>query len=550
MDDSKLRGDADDALGRAFDNSFTRRRLLKSTAGAVAAFSVPSFFAAPSALGASTADTLTWGFASIGSLDSPAKAFDPGSQAASVLALDPLLTYDKNLHLVGAVAKAWRETNPVTYVYTLRPGAKFWDGSPVTAEDAAFSISRHLDPALQSGLASYLSAVKSITVTGPGEVTVKLKAPDPIWRYVPSYTPVIPKAFATRLGKSFGAPGGADTLMGTGPYKLVDFKADDSVTYIRNESYWGKKPIFKNVQLKIIPDSQTLQLAVRSGSLDGTFDVPPSQAKIWKRIGGVKLTTSPGLRSTFFSFDLATKPWSDIHVRRAIAYSLDRQGLVRSLLGGLGEPATSLVPRAQWSGLATPAQAARIYAGLRKYPFDLAKAKQELAKSAFPHGFSASVLYRDSRPDYGQIALSLSQNLKQIGVKLKVTQEPVSQEIAEVTGHKKLGFRVLSFGADYLDPVNYPSFMFKSTDAHPNAFNLANWKNKNIDKLLADQSKIASPGKRASVIAKIMRIAAEEIPYLPVWWEGAVMALESKYGYANFNAFYFRQNWAANISAR
>lgn len=529
----------------------TRRQALKQLTAAGVLLSSPAALAScggSSAPPKANVDQLNWALTVVRTLDSPRASFDADSQTASTLALEPLLTYDDNLKLVGALAQSWKAADRLTYVYQLRPGVKFWDGSPVTPEDVAFSVSRHLDPKLGSSLNSYMGAVKSVTVTGKSEITVKLGHPDPFWKYIPTFTVVVPKQLAQRAGKDFGAPGPHLAIMGTGPYKPTAFSADDKVTYVRNDAYWGAKPTFKRIAISIIPDPNTRQLAMRSGSIDGTLNISPATANSWKRISGISVNSAPGLAVSFFSFDLSQKPWDDIHVRRAVAHAVDRQGLVKSLLHGLAEPASSIVPRQMWFGLVPPARVASIYQGLPSYAFDLAMAKRELSQSSVPGGFSASVSVRTSRPDLVQAAVSLSNNLKTLGIDLKVNSQPLDQEIAEVTAHKDLGFRLAAFGPDYPDPGDYPAFMFPSADARPNAFNLANWKNKQVDSLLNAQAQAAEdPEKRAQAIAEIMKLAAVELPYLPLWWEDTVMAIQHKLSYEKLNALYPRQDWIQHV---
>src|SRR5438477_407823 len=105
---------------------------------------------------------------------------------------------------------------------------------------------------------------------------------------------------------------------------------------------------------------------MRAGQIDGTF-LPPQRLTEWQKLGNATVQQSRGAALMFLSFDISTPPWDDVHVRRAAAYALDKAGLVRSLLGGAGEVATSIVPPAQWGSIVSPSALRKIYASLPRY---------------------------------------------------------------------------------------------------------------------------------------------------------------------------------------
>lgn len=493
-------------------------------------------------------ESLTWIVTSLVHLDM-AKAGDPGSKAAQSLVNDSLLTLDDDLQMVGSLAESWEEIDPTTYVYKVRSGVKFSDGTDMTADDVVFSFVRHQDPELGSTYSPAFVDVVSVEATADDEVTVKLSRPAAFWQYVPSYAPIVSRAFVERLGSDFGTPG-TDTTLGTGPYVVTNFAGDESVTLTRNEDYWGAKPAVKELSLELISNPQTGQLAMRSGDADGMFFISVTEAGDWEQIQGLTVTSAPGLAPAYFAWDMNEAPWSDIHVRRAIAYALDRTGLVEGLLEGYAQPANSLVPRDQWEGLALPeGRVEEIYGSLMSYDFDLDKAREELAQSAFPDGFSATLKYGDAKPELGQAALNLRETLAEIGVDLTVEEVPLQQEIADVVGHTNIGFRILSFTPELLDPADYPSYMLPSEYARPNSFNISNYTNARVDELLQQQGVITDVEERASMLAEVMMIISEELPYLPLWWEDIAMPIRDEYTYSGLHPLFFKKGiWVANVA--
>jgi peptide/nickel transport system substrate-binding protein len=538
------------------EREMTRTELMRRAALAGAALSVPALLGNRDLVsGASAAPTqkviekLTFALsAPIRSLDFY-HSFD--STTATVLSngLEGLLRYGNDGRLIPCLAQSWSHPDSLTYVYKLRPGVKFWDGSPLTAADVVFSMSQHMLKKVGSELLSYYASVKSIKATGGNEVTIKLKTPDPFFQYVPAFQAgyIIQKKFAQAAGKKIGTPG--VLTMGTGPYKFTKFVSDEGVSLVRNDEYWGTKGAIKKVELKFITEDATRLLAMQSGEIDGGFGVPADQADQWQRINGVKVLFTPQERTAFFTFDTEAAPWSDIHVRRAFAHAIDKQGLVRAVLRGHGEVAITYPAPQQWGGLLPQRKVRKLYASLPKYPFDLDKAKQELARSSVPNGFSATVVYPDSRKPIGQASLNLSQNLKQIGITLNVREATTSDWLNGLYAHKDLGIQVLTFGADYPDPANFPSLILDSKYAVPNAFNLANYKNSTVDRLLAKQAASSKPAERANLIKQILTIASKDVPYLPVWWQDIGLAIKRKYVYVGFSTWYYTQPWLTHIRA-
>jgi peptide/nickel transport system substrate-binding protein len=535
-------------LDALLEAEVTRRHLLRKLGAGGLALSTPALLAAcrgssgpaprPKAASGPTVqvDHLTWLSAGGGatSLD-VARGGDP---LAASIATEPILVYDKNLKPVGHLAESWRAVDPVTYVYNIRKGVKYWDGSPLIPEDVAFAMRRNLDPKTQSQLTGLIPPVKGIEVTGPYEVTVRLKEPNITWQYLPVYILVAPKKLIEQQGKDFGAPGKA--IMGTGPYKVTSIRDGDAIEYVANDAYWGPKPPAKRLTVKVgVTDAQTALLAMRAGSADGTFGVNTTVLRQWKRIPGVNTVVTPGPRLMFASFDVEAKPWNDIHVRRAFAYALDRRGLVRALLQSAGRVEDSIVPRAVWGAVIPEDQINAIYAALPVYDFDLVKARQELAQSAYPNGLTATVWYYTA-PANENIALTWQENLKKIGVTLKLEVASDAIGASREDNHHDLGLHLNDgwAGGDYADPVDFALTLLPSSSAKPNAYNEANYKNPIVDGLIKQNLAITDVAKRAELMAQVMKIVATDLPYVPIWTRDAAVAISDKFVYEGLTPYH------------
>lgn len=540
--------------------ALTRRELLRRAGLGGAALTVPGLLAACGGSDETAAETtgtgttapepaateieeLTWATTAIRALDY-ARGFDVSTGVPLAISLESLLIYDEDLQLQPLLAESWSQPDPLTYVFTLRPNVQFWDGTPMTADDVVFSLERHLDPELASEMGFYFETVESIEATGDSEVTVRMKSPDPFFAYVQTFTTIIPRAFAEAQGDRLGAPGSPVTIMGTGPYEITAFRADDVIEMVRNENYWGEPPIAQRVNAKIFADPQTMQLAMRAGQIDGTFQVPLPQAAQWAEIDGAEAIYAQGLGMIALYFRMTEEPWSDIHVRKTFAHAIDREGIIRTVLGGRAELANAVVPPAQWGGLLPPEDVEALYDELPSYEFDLELAKEELAQSSVPDGFSATVEYPNILSEVGRALLNLQENLRELNIDLTVNEVTPPQWFANLE-ERKFAFGISAFGPDYADPANYPRIVFSpGSDS-----NRADYENADVTRLLEEQQTATDPADRGEAIAEILRTTTADLPYLNLWWPESAMAINQELSYEKFSPLWYNQVWIRQFSA-
>jgi peptide/nickel transport system substrate-binding protein len=477
-----------------------------------------------------------------------ATAFESNTQCVQVVGLEGLLTPSNSLGLQPLLATSYVYDEPaLKYVFQIRPGVKFWDGTPMTPEDVVFSLTRHIDPKVGSQIAGYFVNVAAYTQTGANQVTAHLSRPDPLVANALPFAPILSKAFVEKAGKALGSPGSTVNIMGTGPYKVTAFPNSTSATVERNDLYWGPAPVVQKCVFSCIPDDQTLLLAMQSGQASGCFAVPVQQSAQWQQISTISVSSAPGMAVSFLCFDVTESPWNDIHVRRCIAYAADRVGYVKAFLSGNGTPAVTMVPPQQWGSVLPQSQVLKLYAELPDYPYSLAMARKELAQSSVPHGFTTnSVLVPSNVPATVKTLESLSTTVKALGINMPVQQVTSNEWLANLYAHKG-GLVNFLATPDYADPADYINLCYPSQFAVKNEFNLANFKDPTVDKLLQDAGAATNDAQRASDIYQVLKISQEQLPYLGLWWENDVMAIQNKYVYENFNGLYYNENWLTHI---
>jgi peptide/nickel transport system substrate-binding protein len=497
--------------------------------------------------------SLTWGLgtSTIVGLDI-ATAFEGHSMYVQRCGLEGLLAATNTLGLGPLLATSWTYSPAeLKYVFQIRPGVKFWDGSTMTTDDVVFSLNRHIDPKVGSQIAAYFVNVAAFTKTGTNEMTINLKRPDPDVQNSLVFAPILSEAFVKKIGSALGSPGSGLRIMGTGPYELTSFPNSTSATINRFEGYWGTKPVVQKCSFTCIPDAQTLLLAAESNEIAGTFDVPVQNAASWAKVSTLRTYSTPGMLMFYLSFDVSRPPWNDLHVRKAVAYATNSAGYVRAFLDGNGTPATCVVPPQQWGPVLPQSQVAKLYAQLPTYPYSLANARKELAQSAYPHGFTSNkLLVPNNAPAFVNAMESLSLTLKQIGIDMPVQEVPENQWLANLYAHSdSIGIVGSEFGPDYADPADYINLLYPSANAVKNNFNTANFKDPTVDSLLTQASSSGSDSARAQYLFQVLKISQEQLPYLALWWQNDLMAIQTTYVYEKFTGLYYNQNWLSRIFA-
>jgi peptide/nickel transport system substrate-binding protein len=469
------------------------------------------------------------------------RAWNIGTGMVVSLAQEGLVAFGDDLTVVPALAESWEIADPTTYVYHLRDGLMFHDGSPVTADDIVFSMLLQVDPEAGSQLGQFYRSVDTIQATDPKTVTVKLQHPDALFQYTPANLAgfVFPKAFYEQHPEDIGTP--SVLIPGTGPFRITEYVPNESVTLERFEDYWGPKPAVKKVIIKFIPDQQTRLLALQSGDLDGEFDVNLAVIEQYENAPGINVITTPGLGFLMFTLNVNAPPWNDIHVRRAIAHCIDKEGLVQAVLHAKGEPLDAINPPRMWAGVLEEDQVRSFYATLPKYDYDLDKARQELAQSAYPEGFDW-VFDQSDNPAQLLGSQSLAENLSKIGI--RVTLNVRDDWFDDLISHKGLGLEVQGYNPDFADPSAYPFLFLHSVNSHQDGSNTSEYRNPQVDALIDKSLQSTDPAVRAEAIQGALTTVANDLPVLPVFTAQTAVALSDKFEFKGFNAFWYNIPWA------
>lgn len=482
----------------------------------------------------------------------PWSGMDPTKIAATgkgavLLALEPPVLISRDGQVVPNLTDL-KSPDIRTRVLTVRKGVKFWDGTPLTALDVAYSLGLHLGAGSASLLARGYQSVAWIRASGD-KVRIRLKEPDVLFNGVLGQSGIVSRAVRMKLGATAGAP---DALnVGTGPFQIARYVPGNRVELVRNETYWGKKPAIKTLTFRYISDSAASLLAVRSGEVTGSFGIPASDINVYSGISGMRVVRGPSPQITMLSINTTRPPWNDVHVRRAVAYAVDKANIVEALLQGTGSPAVTLPSPSSMRRVMPAKDQVALYASLNKYKYNLQSAKAELSRSAVPNGFSDEITVQTA--DQVRIAQVIAQALAGIGINLKVSQVPGTVYADAVFFKHTASIAVVQFATDNLDPVTLPLYLTSSrnTIANGGYLNLAEFRNAQLDTLLgtARSESVTRRAKRAKAIEAALQVIADQVPYIPIYNADYLGIVKSDVQYTGFSGFWWLNRWTDGLKA-
>ncbi|GHH66816.1 ABC transporter substrate-binding protein [Streptosporangium violaceochromogenes] len=229
------------------------------------------------------------------------------------------------------------KTGDTTYRVTLRQGATFHDGSPVTAADVAFSFQRVMDPANASLMVQFIPFVESVAAAGDGVVEIKLTYPFPLLAERLAIVKIVPKAIVERDKAAFDAK-----PVGSGPYRLVEATKEDKIVFARWDRYNGPRPAkAANMVWRLLADPSARVTALESGRVAAIEDVPYIDAARVAQAHRLEAVQSFGL--LFLMFNCSRKPFDDRRVRQALHYAIDTDKVIKTAMLGNAAPATGYV---------------------------------------------------------------------------------------------------------------------------------------------------------------------------------------------------------------
>jgi peptide/nickel transport system substrate-binding protein len=341
---------------------------------------------------------------------------------------DTLVHRDANLNLRPGLALSWRAVDPTTWEFTLRKGVKFHDGEPFNAEAVKFSFDRMLDPKTHWPGAGSLRLIKTVTAVNDEMVRFTTSEPWPeLPRFLGYYGMIVPPGYLKQNGD--------DALVrhpvGTGPYRFVRWAKDDRVELEAAPDYWAGRPRIGRVVIRVIPTDAARVAELLAGSVQLANLLPPELFSPIQISSKTKLVVGKSLSVFFVIYNLVNipkdKPLADPRVRRALNYAVDRQGILKSVMHGVGAPVATFCTDVMEA----------CDAAVQPFTYDPNKARALLREAGYANGFDFSISGTSGTyPGDRDIVQAVADQLNRVGVRTKVNITEVGVQLRAVLARK------------------------------------------------------------------------------------------------------------------
>lgn len=417
---------------------------------------------------------------------------------------DSLIHTDGQLRLLPWLASSWETADPTALVFKLRPDVKFHDGTVFDGDAVKFNLDRILQtPA--SPRASEIAGVDSVQVVDPYTVRLQLKQPlSPLMAQLVDRSGMIlsPTAIQKRGDDLSRNPVGA----GSGPFKFVDYKRGDHLTLTRNDAFWhadaagGALPYLDRLLVRPITDETQRLESLRTGEIDFADGVPQKDVAAMKRDPTLTYSQIPALSYFGFYLNCAQSPFSDIRVRQALAWSIDRQQIVDTVFFKI--PTVSNGPIAPPQFPYDP--------NFKPYARDISRAKALLAEAGQP-SVSFTMLVQAGTPVSEQFAEVLQDQMKDAGFALTIKELDLPTIVTALT---KQSFQAALVGwSGRLDPDGNTYTQFHTGGGN----NYSQYSNPRMDTMLEAARQSFDQNQRKSLYQQVNDLAADEAPYVFVY---------------------------------
>jgi len=475
----------------------------------------------PASLEAQTKDdTIVYG------LQSDVQNWDPPN---SVLRESIILGYNVFDHLalrdlktgkVGpSLAVSWKNLDDSTWEVKLRGGVKFHDGTPFSARDVKATFDRVLNPENKLTARGNHAKIKSVEVVD--DLTVRFKTDGAYPLFVERLTAQVMQS--DKVIREKGHEWMQENPVGTGPYKLVKWAKKQEHLLLRNDDYWGPKPAFKYVRIRIIPEQATQIAELISGGVDIIKAVPPDQMDVINKSGQARTSTSPILRTAFIQLDQAGRsgknPFQDRRVRLAANLAVDMDSIIKHVINGLGDrTATTVNP-----------MAFGFDPSVKPYKQDLAQAKKLLTEAGFPNGLEVGLMSTGPTVEPGliQTTEAIVADLAKAGIR---TKQRFVGEVGPFTNlvRDNKADPMFTWSWGYYSVFDADAILYDvMTCDQPYSY----YCNKALDDLVIQGRSTLDTKKRAEIYAKAQKLIHDDAAYLYKWGLRGVWGVSNRIDY-------------------
>jgi peptide/nickel transport system substrate-binding protein len=403
-----------------------------------------------------------------------------------------LTRLDAAMAVQPALAVSWESPDDVTWRFHLRPGVKFHDGRPLRAADVVYSLERARHHP-RTRLGNLLVAVRQVRAVD--ELTLEIRTE--------RFHAVLLNKLAMPLVMPEGTGDDPGQAIGTGPYRVIDYRPGAGLTLESYPGYWGGVPAVRRAEIAFVGDPGERVDWLLRGETDLAQELATERAREVEQAPGLRVEAQNGFSVIYLEGQLSSGPLSDLRVRRALSLSLDREQLVREMAAGYGAPVGQFVAREVFGFDARLAPPERNLAGARAL----------LAEAGYPEGLSLTLEYREGR-EVGELVRQLAE----AGVRVEPRPQ-VWRDLYPRMLRGEVPFFLGGMVAFSGDASSILDMKFHTVDSSRGygEFNSNRYSNPRLDEMIEASGAVVDLGQRRALLQSCMETATVDLPAIPLY---------------------------------
>jgi peptide/nickel transport system substrate-binding protein len=474
-----------------------------------------------SSVDAQPQDTLTVALVWINDTLDPHMHFQRVGILININMFDSLLHKNTKLQYEPSLATSWKALNDTTWEFKLRKGVKFHNGDVLTAEDVKFSFDRVLEPGKEqkrSPQYGNVRAIKEVRIVNPDTIHLVTDKPFPLLLERLVFFPIVPKKHIEKVGDAAFAE---TATVGTGPWKLVEWKRGQHLRLEAFNDHWRGKPAFKNLVFREIPEVATQIAELKTGGVDLIRNVSADLVPELKAHAQTYVTSAPILRTHYIQLDMRTEPFNKKLVRQAANYAMDREAIVQKMLAGLGKPMATVVHSAAFGY--DPSVAV--------YPYDPKKARALLAQAGYPNGVDITI--HSGFTEFRPVFEAMAQMLTDAGIRTTAKiwdPGPAWNKFFQGEGKAVHGF----YGSwGYYSVFDADAILHPLYHTEPGGW-IGKWYTRveGLDQMIDQARSILDQPRRRQIYSQIQKLIKEEAPSIFLFHQYDTLGVSKKVDYA------------------
>jgi len=436
-----------------------------------------------------------------------------------------------DLTIEPSLAEGWEISDDgLSYMFVLRDGVTFHDGTPLKASDVKFTFERLVDPATASTSASELASMKSIEVNDDRTVVITLTAPDAAFLTTLAQPALViySEAFVRANNNDI-----SQVAMGTGPFKFVEYVPNTRIVLEKNPDYWEEGlPYLDGIEMTIAADDTSRTAAIVSGAVDFIEYVPLRDVDSLQQDPNLALAGETNNNIRFIGFNLTKEPFDDPLVRQAIAAVVDREAMLGPTVFGHGTPVEALFPATFWAALPQEAQ-----------PPDIERAKALMEEAGHADGFSTTITSWSQYSFLSNAAVVLQEQLRQIGIEAELNLVENATMFDQVYSDNRTFDIAVTGESAFVDPNTLILPNFKTGESS----NFTSYSNEDVDALIEQGIATTDQEERTTIYQELQKILLEDLPWINLFVANQYEAMKANVkGYVHIptgSNISFRTTW-------